>query len=84
MGHDVNKSSLRQKVADYLSERSDFYHAFVHQPVNSSDGMNAKNEPLDDEDVQIESLLVSSCVNICDKVPGVTILLLLLCMTCLM
>ena len=43
-------------VADYLSEHADIYSAFVHQPVNSSDGMSADNEPLDDEDVYIESL----------------------------
>ena len=55
VGH-VTKSSLRQMVADYLSEHADFYSAFVHQPVNSSDGMNADNEPVDEEDVYIESL----------------------------
>ena len=52
----LNKSSLRQIVADYLSEHADFYSAFVHQPVNSSDRMNADNEPLGDDDVYIESL----------------------------
>ena len=36
-------------VADYLSEHADFYSAFVHQPVNSTDGMNADNEPVDDK-----------------------------------
>ena len=56
LGHNVNKSSLRQMVADYLSEHADFYSAFVHQPVNSNDGMNADNEPVDDEDVYLESL----------------------------
>ena len=56
VGHNINKSSLRQMVADYLSEHADFYSAFVHQPVNSSDDMNADNEPIDDEDVYIESL----------------------------
>ena len=55
LGHDVNKSSLRQMVADYLSEHAHFYSEFVQQSENSNDGMNADNEPIDD-DVYIESL----------------------------
>ena len=56
VGHDVNKSTLRQMVATYLSDHSDEYNPFVHQPVASNDGYIADNEPLDAEDVYIESV----------------------------
>ena len=43
-------------VADFLSEHADFYSTVVHHPVNSNDGMNVDNEPIDDDNVYIESL----------------------------
>ena len=57
LGHDVvDASSLRQAVCQYLSQFGDFYSDFLHQSVGSSDGYNADNEPLDEEDAYIESI----------------------------
>ena len=57
IGHDVvDANSLRQAVCQYLSQFGDFYSDFMHQSVGSSDGNNADNEPLDEEDAYIESI----------------------------
>ena len=44
---------LRQIVASYLDSHRDFYVNFVPEPVESDDPLNADNEPLDAEDLEI-------------------------------
>ena len=56
VGHNVNKSSLRQLVANYLSDHVDEYCPFVPEPLESNDGYNADNSPLDVEDEYIKSI----------------------------
>ncbi|XP_064402301.1 uncharacterized protein LOC135348074 [Halichondria panicea] len=56
LGHDVNASTLREMSVDYLTDNGDRYSHFVHQSVDSNDGYNADNEPLDEEDSHIASL----------------------------
>ena len=56
IGYNVDESSLREEVCEYLSCRGEFYSDFVHQAVASNDDYNADNEPLDEEDAYIESI----------------------------
>jgi len=56
VGNDVNESSLRQMVVDYLSGHGDVYSLFLPQSVASDDGYNAENEPVDEKDAYIESI----------------------------
>lgn len=56
IGYDVNVSSIRQMVASYLSDHSDFHSSFVHQAVTSNDGYNTDNEASDEEHTYIQSL----------------------------
>ena len=50
---DGTVDDLRQMVAFHLDSHRDFYVNFVSQPVESSDPLNADNEPLDMEDLEI-------------------------------
>ena len=56
VGNDVNESSLRQMVVDYLSGHGDVYSPFLPQSVASDDGYDAENEPVDEKDAYIESI----------------------------
>ena len=44
---------LRQMVASFLDSHRDFYVSFVPEPVEPIDPLNADNEPLDAEDLEI-------------------------------
>ena len=56
LAYNVNTSSLRQMVASYLNDYSDFYSSFVHKAVASNDGHSADNEAPNGGDAYIESV----------------------------
>ena len=57
VGHDVNASTLRHMVVNYLSDNSEYYSQLVHQPVASNDEYDADNEALDDENAYINAIV---------------------------
>ena len=52
----VDKSTLRQMVADHLENNSNLYKRFLSQPVVSHDPYNADTEPPTAQDAYIETI----------------------------